>query len=247
MTIALRLQPVGFAEEIRTTLADALQREAEQARLQRDHYAGVCRKFEQTHHLNSDEFMVRFERGDLGDNAFAFDWYAAERDLISGIAAFASSVESPCDRSRLPAQHSARYRQTPYLTSTEITFDETSRDECYIHGTLHLDGSSNFTSPNMWCCPRLKRLKYRYHLQQANSALITRWDNVAHHRHVSTFPHHRHDANREISASPPADLPYVVNNPSFALTMTCFPIEEQWLHLSSHIPSISRHNRVHPA
>ena len=82
MTIALRLQPVGFAEEeIRTTLADALQREAEQARLRRDHYAGVCRKFEQTHHLNSDEFMVRFERGDLGDDAFAFDWYAAKRGL----------------------------------------------------------------------------------------------------------------------------------------------------------------------
>jgi hypothetical protein len=101
--------------------------------------------------------------------------------------------------------------QTPYLISTEITFDEISRDECYIHGTLHLDGGFELHfAEYVVLSPRLNRLKYRYHLQRADGALVTRWDNVAHHRHVSTFPHHRHDTNGEITASPPADLPYVL-------------------------------------
>ena len=82
MTIALRSQPIGFAdEEIRVTLADALRREAEMACLRRDHYAGLCKTFELAHHLSSDEFLIRFERGDLGDESFAFDWYAAKRGL----------------------------------------------------------------------------------------------------------------------------------------------------------------------
>jgi hypothetical protein len=82
MTLALKSQPTGFDdEEIRMTLTDALRREAEQARLRRDHYADLCRAFERAHGWSSDEFLIRFERGDIGDDAYTFDWYAAKRGL----------------------------------------------------------------------------------------------------------------------------------------------------------------------
>lgn len=41
----------------------------------------VCRAFELQYHMSSDEFMRRFEAGELGDDAVYFDWYAAKRGL----------------------------------------------------------------------------------------------------------------------------------------------------------------------
>ena len=40
-----------------------------------------CRAFELEYHMSSDEFMRRFEAGELGDDAVYFDWYAAKRGL----------------------------------------------------------------------------------------------------------------------------------------------------------------------
>lgn len=35
--------------------------------------------------------------------------------------------------------------------------------------------------------------KYSYHWQGTQNQVIVRWDNALHHRHLSTFPHHRHE------------------------------------------------------
>lgn len=40
-----------------------------------------CRAFELEYHMSSDEFMRRFEAGELGDDAVYFTWYAAKRGL----------------------------------------------------------------------------------------------------------------------------------------------------------------------
>ena len=40
-----------------------------------------CRAFELEYHMSSDEFMQRFEAGELGDDAIYFDWYAAKCGL----------------------------------------------------------------------------------------------------------------------------------------------------------------------
>ncbi len=34
--------------------------------------------------------------------------------------------------------------------------------------------------------------KYAFHWQDENNKLIMRWDNVPHHAHLFTFPHHKH-------------------------------------------------------
>lgn len=39
---------------------------------------------------------------------------------------------------------------------------------------------------------RITRVAYSYHWQDKNGMLKMRWDNVTHHREVSTFPHHVH-------------------------------------------------------
>ena len=44
-------------------------------------YEQVCRTFELEYHMSSDEFMQRFEAGELGDDAIYFDWYAAKCGL----------------------------------------------------------------------------------------------------------------------------------------------------------------------
>ena len=44
-------------------------------------FAERCRAFEQVYGMPSDEFMRRFEAGELGDDAVYFDWYAAKRGL----------------------------------------------------------------------------------------------------------------------------------------------------------------------
>jgi hypothetical protein len=33
---------------------------------------------------------------------------------------------------------------------------------------------------------------YAFHWQDENYQIITRWDNAPHHRHIVTFPHHKH-------------------------------------------------------
>ncbi len=82
MDIALKIDPNEFATtEIRNTIAYALRTETDQARLRRDYYAKACTSFEQTYHFSSDEFVARFEKGELGDEAHWFDWYAAKRGL----------------------------------------------------------------------------------------------------------------------------------------------------------------------
>jgi hypothetical protein len=82
MDIALKVQNSKFQQtEIQETVAYALRTEAEQARLRRDYFADLCNKFENQYNLTSDEFIRRFEQGELGDESDMFDWYAAKRGL----------------------------------------------------------------------------------------------------------------------------------------------------------------------
>lgn len=43
---------------------------------------------------------------------------------------------------------------------------------------------------------------YSYHWQDADGALIKRWDNVPHHKEVDAFPRHLHLADNKVIKSP---------------------------------------------
>lgn len=102
----------------------------------------------------------------------------------------------------------AAVQAAPHVLRSEIGFDEVDSNECYIRGTLYLLGDLELhVAEYVATEPVIQRLKYRYHLQRTDSkALVSRWDNVAHHPHIPTFPHHRHDDTGAVHTSVSMDI-----------------------------------------
>ena len=102
----------------------------------------------------------------------------------------------------------AAIHAAPHVLRSEVRFDEIDVKECYIRGTLYLLGDLELhIAEYVVTEPEIQRLKYRYHLQTAkDKILVSRWDNVAHHPQIRTFPHHRHDQSDEVHPSPPMDI-----------------------------------------
>lgn len=98
----------------------------------------------------------------------------------------------------------------PHVIHSDISFDEVSEEECYIRGTLTLTGGFTLhIAEYVITEPKIKRLKYRFHLQSADDKLIARWDNAAHHPEIKTHPDHLH-VGENVKASPPMDIPEVL-------------------------------------
>lgn len=69
----------GFGLANMTTMKNSSPKKTSTKRLQ--HYRKICRQFEIRYSITSDEFMLKFESGELGDSQNYFDWYAAKRGL----------------------------------------------------------------------------------------------------------------------------------------------------------------------
>ncbi len=104
-------------------------------------------------------------------------------------------------------------QQASYVLSVEMSYEEIDREECYIRGKLHLIGDFVLHFAEYVITePEVHRLKYRYHLQDGRGRMVVRWDNAPHHRHVTTFPHHRHEADGRVRASSAMDLDAVLQS-----------------------------------
>lgn len=101
----------------------------------------------------------------------------------------------------------------PHVLRSEIRFDEIDSNECYIKGTLFLMGNLELhIAEYVVTEPVTQRLKYRYHLQTTETKLLlSRWDNVAHHPQVASYPHHRHDDKGDVVSSPAMDIPRLLD------------------------------------
>jgi hypothetical protein len=96
---------------------------------------------------------------------------------------------------------------SPFVVASDLAFNEIDTNECYIRGSLTLvNGFELHIAEYVITAPSIQRLKYRYHLQDSDGVLVSRWDNVPHHRHIPTFPHHRHDAQNVVHPSEPMDI-----------------------------------------
>ena len=92
----------------------------------------------------------------------------------------------------------AMIRNCPFITHWNTEFEEIDLQVGYLKGMLEfVDGSTlHFIEfVEIYGDLSVGRPKYKYHLQSEAGDLITRWDNVPHHRDVSSFPHHKHDKN----------------------------------------------------
>ena len=81
MNLALKTDARYKKGSIRNAVSFALNSAVSQARQRFEHYAELCRKFEQKYGMSSDEFIRQFDAGELGDDLAYFDWYAAQRGL----------------------------------------------------------------------------------------------------------------------------------------------------------------------
>lgn len=80
MDIALKVESNEFSDaNVREVVDYALRNQLRHAGIRRDHFAELCRTFERDHKLSSNEFLQGFDDGELGDDAYLFDWYAAKR------------------------------------------------------------------------------------------------------------------------------------------------------------------------
>ena len=103
-------------------------------------------------------------------------------------------------------------RVAPHVLRSEVRFDEIDENECYVSGVLLLIGDLELhVAEYIVTVSDPLRLKYRYHLQTIEGALLSRWDNAPHHREVTTFPDHRHDDSGAANPAPPMDLPGVLS------------------------------------
>jgi hypothetical protein len=68
-------------EEAREALRVSVERERQIASARLAAYQARASAFERKHGMTTAEFRVRFDSGDMGDDAEWFDWYAVARAI----------------------------------------------------------------------------------------------------------------------------------------------------------------------
>ncbi len=93
----------------------------------------------------------------------------------------------------------------PFVESQDINLEKRGELVGFIRGEVGLnDGSTLFFRELIDLRLPLQKVMYAYHYQRADGSIVFRYDNTAHHRHISTFPNHKHlpDGSIESSAIP---------------------------------------------
>lgn len=68
-------------DEVANILGSAVRHELDLAREKRDEFVKECQAFEEKYRISSDDFLMRFESGDLGDEPDYFEWQFAKESL----------------------------------------------------------------------------------------------------------------------------------------------------------------------
>ena len=99
----------------------------------------------------------------------------------------------------------------PHVLHSDMHFEEIDLNQCYIRGVITLiEGFVLHVAEYVVTAPAVTRPKYRYHLQNAEGTLVSRWDNAPHHPEVPSFPHHIHDGEG-MHPSQPMTIPEVLD------------------------------------
>ena len=81
MGVTLTISAEYPQAEVVATLEEALRNQVALARAHLEQFKRECRAYERQYGMASDEFVRRFETGELGDDAHWFDWFASKRGL----------------------------------------------------------------------------------------------------------------------------------------------------------------------
>ena len=88
--------------------------------------------------------------------------------------------------------------ESEIVVSEKISFTEFASDEGMIRGRLLLMNGYSFEF--MEYVKGDTRLKYRFHLADADGNLVFRYDNAKHHPELENFPHHLHLRAKVVSS-----------------------------------------------
>lgn len=93
----------------------------------------------------------------------------------------------------------------PFVESPDVNLEKRGDLVGFIRGEVGInDGSTLFFRELIDLRLPIQKVMYAYHYQRADGSLAFRYDNTAHHKHISTFPNHKHlpDGSVESSAIP---------------------------------------------
>ena len=93
----------------------------------------------------------------------------------------------------------------PFVESPDINLEKRGDLVGFIRGEVGInDGSTLFFRELIDLRLPIQKVMYAYHYQRADGSLAFRYDNTAHHKHIPTFPNHKHlpDGSVESSAIP---------------------------------------------
>ncbi|MGC8810746.1 MAG: toxin-antitoxin system TumE family protein [bacterium] len=88
----------------------------------------------------------------------------------------------------------AAIRSRAVVATYALNTVQLSPNTGYVEGEIMFVNGSRLVFFEFWRrrAAGLNREKYRYHLMNANSQLLFRYDDALHHPGVATFPHHKH-------------------------------------------------------
>jgi len=85
---------------------------------------------------------------------------------------------------------------SPFVYHWIMQPERRGRTQGYLRGDVHLvDGSRLHFREYVDVTRSVERATYAYQYMSADQQFIFRYDNVAHHPYISTYPHHKHDGS----------------------------------------------------
>jgi len=90
----------------------------------------------------------------------------------------------------------------PFVESPDVNLEKRGDLVGFIRGEVGInDGSTLFFRELIDLRLPIQKVMYAYHYQRADGSLAFRYDNTAHHKHISTFPNHKHLPDRSVESS----------------------------------------------
>ena len=96
--------------------------------------------------------------------------------------------------------------QSPVVSNFEVLEFRTWEDGFYFKIKIGIQDGSLLFAREFY---NQNERHYSYHWQDTGGDLLIRWDDEPHHRHLSTFPYHKH-LGESIISSLPISLPQVL-------------------------------------
>ena len=97
--------------------------------------------------------------------------------------------------------------QSPVVSDFEVLEFRTWEDGFYFKIKIGIQDGSLLFAREFY---NHNERHYSFHWQDARGSLLIRWDDAPHHRHLSTFPYHKH-VRETITESLPVSLAQVLD------------------------------------